>query len=164
MKETLGIEKTETENVDKYDEVSVQIVDVIKDRFSHSSDYDNKFDDETEKKIAGILKNNFNTKYENIGRSLTQDVKMFDHKNGDEFEVPLFAIPLLTPLGVMRISPEIFPNYNIENKYIGYTEDGRFYRINSFTLFMRYARKQPLIVIIIFLTIYMIIGILFLIK
>lgn len=151
-------EKTNIESVDSYDEVAMQIVDTIKENFSDSN---RKLDDEIQKKIADILKKNFDKRYENIGRNLVQDVRVFDHRNGHEFVTPLFTVPLLTPLGVMAIRPETFPNYNIENKYIGYTDKERFYRINGFTLFMRYTRKQPLIVVMIFLTIYMIIAILF---
>jgi len=160
MKKGLDVIIEKTEHVDKYDEAAMQIADIIKDNFSFS-DNNIKFYDETQKKIIGILKNNFDKRYEDIGRSLMQEVRAFDHKNGHEFMTHLFAVPLLTPLGVMTIGPETFPNYNIENKYIGYTEKERFYRINDFTLFMRHARKQPLIVIMTFLAIYMIIGILF---
>jgi hypothetical protein len=146
-KEKTGVQGTAS----KYDEVATQIVDAIKENFFDS----HKFGDEIQKKITDILKNNFDIRYEDIGRNLMQDVRMFDHKDGYEFEAPLFTVPLLTPIGAMTIGPETFPNYSIENKYIGYTDDGRFYRINDFTLFMRYMRKQPLAVVALFTMIFM---------
>jgi hypothetical protein len=161
MKKTVDIiiEKTDMQETDKYGEVATQIVEVIKDRFSHSSEYHYKFDDEIQKKITDVLKNNFNIKNEAIGRNLMQDVRMFDHKDGYEFEAPLFTTPLLTSIGAMTIGPETFPNYSVENKYIGYTDKERFYRINDFTLFMRYMRKQPLAVAALFMMVFMMVAV-----
>lgn len=162
MEKTLNIkmEKTEMCYMDKYDEVTLQIVDAIKENFSNS----NKFDDETQKKITGILKNNFDIKDEQIGRSLIKDIRMFDPNSGHEFDTPLFIMPLFIIRGTIKISPETFPNYSIENKYIGYTDEGRFYRINDFTIFMRHIRKQPLIIIALFIMIYLMVILVFSIK
>lgn len=147
--------------MDKYDEVSLQIVDTIKENFSDSSG-----------KIAAIkggilcslitdvLKNNFNVKDEEMGRSLMTYVGMFDPESGYIFDIPLFTIPMFITTGAMTISPETFPNYSIENKYIGYTSKERFYQINDFTRFMRHMRKQPLAVIALFVLTFLIVSIL----
>lgn len=146
--------------MDKYDDVALQIADAIKENFSDSSDSNHKLGDEIQKKITDILKNNFNIKDEETGRRLMKDVNMFDPESGYEFDVPLFATPLLVPVGAMSISSETFPNYGVDNKYIGYTDKGRFYRINDFTRFMRRMRKQPLTVIALFVLIYLVVSIL----
>ena len=146
--------------MDKYDEVTLQIVDAIKENFSDSSDSNHKFNEEIQKKIADVLKNNFNIRDEEMGRSLMTDVNMFDPESGYEFNAPLFTIPLFAPVGAMVIGPETFPNYGADNKYIGYTDKGRFYRINDFTKFMRHMRKQPLTVVVLFVLIYMVVSIL----
>lgn len=140
--------------MDKYDEVALQIVDTIKD----SSD--SNLDGEIQKKIADILKNNFNIKDEEMGRGLLKDVEMFDPESGYEFNAPLFTTPMFLPIGTMVIGPETFPNYSIENKYIGYTDKGIFHRINDFTIFMRRMRKQPLTVVALFVMIYLVVSIL----
>jgi hypothetical protein len=145
------IEKTAKESTDRYEDVVAQIVEVI----YTGSNY--KFGEDVQKKIIDILKNNFDIRYEDMGRNLIQDIRMFDYRNGYEFETPLFVMPVLSTLGVMMITPERFPNYSIDNKYIGYTDNEIFYRINDFTLFMRYVRKQPLAVIILFLMIYLVV-------
>lgn len=145
--------------MDKYDEVALQIVDAIKDSFSDSSDSNHKLDEEIQKKITDVLKNNFNIKDEGMGRSLMKDVNMFDPESGYEFDAPLFTTPLLIPVGATVIGPETFPNYGVDNKYIGYTDKGRFHQINDFTIFMRRMRKQPLIVIALFVLIYLVVSI-----
>lgn len=144
--------------MDKYDEVTSQIVDAIKENFSDSSDSNNIFGDDIQKKITDVLKNNFNIKNEEMGKSLMEDINMFDPESGYEFEVPLFAVPLFAPVGAMVINPGTFPNYNLDNKYIGYTDNERLYKINDFTIFMRHMRKQPLTVIVLFLLIYLVIS------
>ncbi len=146
--------------MDKYDEVVLQIIGAIKENFSHNSDSNHKFNDEIHKKITDILKNNFNIKDEEMGRSLMKDVEMFEPESGYEFDAPLFTAPLFAPVGAMVINSETFPNYSIENKYIGYTYKGRFHRINDFTIFMRRMRKQPLTIIIVFMLIFFIVSIL----
>lgn len=146
--------------MDGYDEVTLQIVDAIKENFSDSSDSNHKFNEEIQKKIADVLKNNFNIKDEEIGRRLMKDVNMFDPESGYEFNAPLFITPAFMPIGAMVIGHETFPNYGVDNKYIGYTDKGRFYRINDFTKFMRHMRKQPLTVVILFVLIYMVVSIL----
>lgn len=144
--------------MDKYDDVALQIVDTIKENFSDSSDGNHRFDEELIKKITDVLKNNFNIKYEETGRGLVKDVNMFDPETGYEFDTPLFTTPLFIPVGTIVIGPETFPNYSIENKYIGYTDKGRFYQINDFTRFMRRMRKQPLTVIALFVLVYIIVS------
>lgn len=146
--------------MDKYDEVTLQIVDAIKENFSDSSDGNHKLDEEIQKKITDVLKNNFNIKDEETGKSLLKDVNMFDPESGYEFNAPLFTAPMFIPVGAMVIGHETFPNYGVDNKYIGYTDKGRFYRINDFTKFMRHMRKQPLTVVILFVLIYMVVSIL----
>lgn len=146
--------------MDEYDEVTLQIVDAIKENFSDSSDSNHKFNDEIQKKITDVLKNNFNIKDEEMGRSLMKDVNMFDPESGYEFNAPLFTAPMFIPVGAMVIGHETFPNYGVDNKYIGYTDKGRFYQINDFTKFMRYMRKRPLIVIALFTLTYLVISIL----
>lgn len=144
--------------MDKYDDVALQIVGAIKENFSDSSDTNHRFDEEIQKKIADVLKNNFNIKNEEMGMSLMKDVNMFDPDSGYEFDAPLFTSPLFIPVGAVVIGPETFPNYDVNNKYIGYTDKGRFYQINDFTKFMRHMRKQPLIVIALFVLIYLIVS------
>lgn len=144
--------------MDKYDEVALQIVDTIKENFSDRSDSNHDINDNIQKKITDVLKNNFNIRAEDMGMSLLKYVNMFDPENGYEFDTPLFTIPMLIPVGAMTISPETFPNYDINNKYIGYTDKGRFHQINDFTVFMRHMRKQPLAVIAFFILIYLIIS------
>ena len=107
--------------MDKYDEVALQIVGAI-----NSSDIDHKFDDEIQKKIADVLKNNFNIKDEEMGKGFLKDVEIFDPDSGYEFNAPLFTTPIFLPIGAKVIGPDMFPNYSIENKYIGYTDKGRF--------------------------------------
>jgi hypothetical protein len=146
--------------MDKYDEVALQIVDVIKENFSDISDTNHRFDDDIQKKITDALKNNFNIKYEDMGMNLMKDVNMFDPESGYEFDAPLFTTPMFIPVGSMVISSETFPNFGIDNKYIGYTDKGRFHRINDFTIFMRHMRKQPLAVIVLFVLAFFIVSIL----
>ncbi len=146
--------------MDKYDEVALQIVDAIKGNFSDSSDSNHKFDEEIQKKITDVLKNNFNIKDEEVGMSLMKDVGMFDPESGYEFNASIFTIPLFVSVGAMVINSDIIPNYSIENKYIGYTNKGRFHRINDFTRFMRHMRKKPLTVIALFVLAYIIVSIL----
>ncbi len=145
--------------MDKYNDVVLQIVDTIKENFSDNSDSNHKFDDEIQKKIADVLKNNFNIRYEEMGMGLMKDVNMFDPETGYEFDIPLFTTPLFIPVGAIVIGPETFPNYSIENKYIGYTDKGVFHQINDFSRFMRRMRKQPLTVIALFVLVYIIVYI-----
>ena len=141
--------------MDQYDEVALQIVDAIKENVS-----ENKFDDKTQQKITDVLKNNFNIKDEEMGRSLMTYVGMFDPDSGYVFDTPLFTAPMFITTGAMTIGPETFPNYSIENKYIGYTSKERFYQINDFTRFMRHMRKQPLTVIALFVLTFLIVSVL----
>ena len=140
----------------KYDDVAIQILEIIKD--DGKKDFGKK-DEEIQSKITDVLRNNFNVKDEEIGKSLSGDVWLFDPENGHEFYAPLFTLPMLSPLGVKAVRPETFPNYGIENKYIGYTEKGIFYKINDFTRFMRSARKNPIPVILVFILVYILVAI-----
>ena len=146
--------------MDKYDEVALQIVDAIKENFLDSFDSNQKFDDGVQQKITDVLKNNFNIKDEEMGRSLMTYVGMFDPDSGYVFDAPLFTAPMFITTGAMTIGPETFPNYSIGNKYIGYTSKERFYQINDFTRFMRHMRKQPLKVIVLFVLAFLIVSIL----
>lgn len=143
--------------MDKYDDVTLQIRDVIKDDLFDSRQ---SFDDEKQKEVVEILRNNFNIKDEEMGRALTRDVWMFDPESGYEFDVPLFAAPLLLPLGVIIIKPEKFPNYDVDNKYIGYTENGRFYRMDFMGKFIYHARKDRMTYIMFFLLAYLLVAML----
>ena len=138
--------------MDKYDEVSIEILETIKN--------DGRNDEEIQKKVINILKNNFNVTNEEMGKGLAKDVWMFDPESGHEFDAPLFTAPMFLPLGVKVVQHDTFPNYSIENKYIGYTEKGIFYKINDFTRLMRRARKNPLPVILLFILAYILIAIL----
>lgn len=148
----------EKHDIDKYDDVTLQIINIIKKNFSADSDSKHIYDD-IRKNIDDVLKNNFNIEYEYLGRKLAEDIRLFDYESGYEFVVPLFSAPLFIIKGVKLIDNNIFPNYDIENKYIGYTERGIFYKIDDFTLFMRHMKKRPLTVIASFILIYMIIYI-----
>ena len=139
--------------MDKYNDVAMKIIEII-------DDGKKDLDEDIQKKIVDVLENNFNVKDEEIGKRLLKDMWLFDPESGHEFYAPLFTIPILSPLGVKVIQPDTFPNYGIENKYIGYTEKGIFYKINDFTRIMRRARKNPLPVILLFILAYILIAIL----
>ena len=138
--------------MDKYDDIAIKIIETIKD--------DGKNDEDVQKKVADVLKNNFNAKDEEMGRGLIKDVWMFDPESGHEFDAPLFTTPMFLPLGFKIVQPDTFPNYSIENKYIGYTEKEIFYKINDFSRFMRHARKNPLPIIILIVLVYIVIALL----
>lgn len=147
--------------MDKYDKVALQIVDTIKENFSDSSGKTVAIKGGILcSLITDILKNNFNIKDEEMGRNLMAYVGMFDPESGYVFDSPLFIAPIFITRGAMTISPETFPNYGIENKYIGYTSNERFYQINDFTIFMRHMRKQPLFVIALFVLVFVIVSVL----
>lgn len=140
--------------MDKYDDVAIKIIETIKD------DGKKNIGEDIQKKIIDILKNSFNVKYEDMGRDLMEDVWAFDPETGHEFDTPLFTMPMFVSLGVKVVQHDTFPNYSIENKYIGYTEKGIFYKINDFTRFMRRTRRNPLPIIILFVLVYIVIAIL----
>ena len=146
--------------MDKYDDVAIQIINTITIKDDEQKRLCGLGGEDIQKKVSEILKNNFNVIYEEKGKDLMKDIRAFDPESGHEFDAPLFTIPMFVPFGAKIIQPDTFPNYGIENKYIGYTEKGIFYKINDFTRFMRRARKNPLPIIILIVLVYIVIAIL----
>lgn len=148
--------------MDKYDEVAIKILETIKNDGKKILDKDNANNENNEElqKVVNILENNFNVVDEERGRGLMKDTRIFDPETGEEFDAPLFTLPMFIPHGLKAIKNDAFPNYGIDNEYIGYTEKGIFYKINDFTRFMRRARKNPIPIIALFVLIYIIVAIL----
>lgn len=123
-----GDVKMENKEPDIYYSVVLEIRDAIKEDL-----FDNGlgFGEEKQKKIADILKRNFNKNNEQIGHILMEDVNMFYVDTGDIIGVPLFLTPITSVHGFRSITPKIYPNYNIYNEYMGYTDNGTFHKINK---------------------------------
>lgn len=138
----------------KYKEVTLQIRDVLKEELFDSKQ---SFDEEKQKEVAEILKKNFNIKDEEMGKVLTKDLWMFEPESGYEFNTPLFAVPMFLPFGAMIIQSETFPNFNVKNKYIGYTDKGKFHRMDNIRKFIRHTKKDPVASIIMFIAVYLLV-------
>lgn len=125
---------------DRYQEVAEEIAYVIKDELFDSSEFDAD-------QIAEVLKRRFNVMSEDTGRILMTDVAMFYVYSGNTFTIPMFGVLAFARLDIKPIiSGKCYPNYDIRNKYIGYTEDGLFHKVNWQTSFIDSIKRNPYVV------------------
>lgn len=127
-------------DMNKYKEVTLQIRNLLKEDLFDSRQ---SFDEEKQKEVSEILKKNFNIKDEEIGKALTKDIWMFDPESGYEFNTPFFVVPMFLPFGAMMVKSDTFPNFNIKNKYIGYTDKGKFHRMDNIRKLIHHMKKDP---------------------
>lgn len=117
--------------MDKYQDITLQIRDAIKEDLFDSRQ---SFDEDKQKEVAEILKNNFSISYEELGRTLLQDISLFNVNTGTVFNMPFFCGLLFIHYGYLQITDDIYPNYDIQNRYIGYTDKGVFHRTKFFDI------------------------------
>ncbi len=121
----------------KCQEVAEEIAFVIKDSLSGSTIFDVG-------QITDVLRRRFNIEHEDVGRAFMLDTDMFRIYDGSTFTIPTFGILAFTGMSIMPIVPgKLFPNYDIRNKYIGYTSHGVFRRINVWTQFVDSIKRNP---------------------
>ncbi len=128
----------ESEPKDTYQEVAEEIVDVIKHDLIDPSKFDVG-------QITDVLRKRFNVKDESIGRTLISDVTLFNPDFGHTFTIPLFGLPIFSD--AMPISGKCYPNYDIRNKYMGYTNNGVFHRVTEFGVFWGSVKRNPSVVL-----------------
>ena len=130
-----------SEPKDFYKEVAEEITDVIRHDLFDSSKFDSG-------QIAEVLRRRFNITDENIGKVLMSDVTMFNMDRGHTFTIPMFGMPLFSDLNATPIiSGKCYPNYDIRNKYMGYTSDGVFHRVTEFGAFWDSVKRNPSVVL-----------------
>ena len=126
---------------DKYQEVAEEITGVIKEHTLDSRDLKNQ--------IVDVLKRRFDVDKENIGKILMDDTTMFNLDTGHTFTIPMFGMLAFAGFRTRPISSDkCFPNYDTRNKYIGYTENGVFHKVNMLTRFVDGVKREPNLVII----------------
>ena len=97
--------------MDIYQEATLQIRDAVKEDLFDS---DQGFDEETQKNVVKILKDNFNKHDEETGKILMGDILVFNPDTGNTFEIPLFALPLFAGIRCRAIIPgSIYLNYDV---------------------------------------------------
>jgi len=132
-------------SIDKYQEVAEEIASIIKEHTLDSGDLKNK--------IIDVLKRRFDVDKENIGKILMDDTTMFNLDTGHTFNIPMFGMLAFAGFRTRAISPDrCFPNYNTRNKYIGYTENGVFHKVDMLTRFVGSIKRDPSLVILGILT------------
>lgn len=145
------LERGKPDKTDRYQEVAEEIASVIKGDLFESADFDATG-------IADILRRRFNVNNEEIGRVLISEVTMFYVHSGNTFTVPMFGMLMLSTRGAMPIISGIsFPNYNIRNRYMGYTDNNLFHRVNWWTEFVNELKRHPPLILISIFGLYMII-------
>jgi hypothetical protein len=139
-----------SDKADKYQEVAEEIVSVIKDNSFESTGFDATC-------IADVLRRRFDVNKEEIGRLLMSEVTMFRVHSGAMFTIPMFGILMYSTRSVVPIISGIsFPNYNIRNNYIGYTDGNVFHRVNWWTEFLNELKRNPSLILVSALGLYMI--------
>lgn len=128
------------ESRDTYQEVAEEIADVIKHDLIDPSKFDAG-------QITEIIRRRFNVIDENIGRVLMSDITLFNVDYGNTYTVPMFGMPLISDLDTRPIiSGKCYPNYDIRNKYMGYTNNGVFRRVTEFGVFWDSVKRNPSVV------------------
>lgn len=126
---------------DRYQEVAEEIVDEIKFDLLDSTGFDST-------QIENVLRRRFDIKNEETGRLFLTETVMFNRLSGETFTSPMFGILSFIGFDVFPIiSGKMFPNYDIRNKYIGYTDNGVFHRVNGWTEFVKSVKRNPQIVL-----------------
>lgn len=125
---------------DIYQDVVLQIRDAIREDLF---DGELGFNEERQKKVAEILKRNFNKSDEQIGKILMEDTNVFNPSTGKIIDTPFFLAPSAVVYGFRPITSKVFPNYNINNDYMGYTDGGIFHKKAS--RIMRLLTKDNLL-------------------
>lgn len=125
---------------DKYQEVAEEIVYMMKDDLSNSSDVDIG-------QIANVLRRRFNINDEAVGKILLSEITLFNIYSGNTITVPIFGLLAVKNLDNKLISGKCYPNFDINNKYAGYTEDNIFHKINWSTEFVNSVKRDPLLVV-----------------
>jgi len=144
-------ESVKSDKTDRYQEVAKEIAYVIKDDLFDSTGFDGE-------KIADVLRRRFDVGSEETGKLLMSEVTMLRVHSGDTFTVPMFGMLIFSTRGVMPIIPGIsFPNYDIRNRYIGYTNDNMFHKVNWWTEYINYFKRDPSLILVSAIGLYMII-------
>lgn len=139
-KDKLGCVKQD--KTDRYQEVAEEIASVIKDDLFESTGFGATG-------IADVLRRRFDINKEEIGRVLMSEVTMFYKHSGDTFTIPMFGMLMFSTRGVVPIISGIsFPNYNIRNRYMGYTDNNLFHRVNWLTEFVNELKRNPSLILI----------------
>lgn len=140
-----------SDKIDRYQEVAEEIASMIRSDLFESDGFDTAG-------IADILRRRFDIKNEEIGKTLMLEVTMFRLHGGDMFTVPMFGMMMFSKRGVMPIISGIsFPNYNIRNRYMGYTDDNVFHRVNWKTEFIDDLKRNPPLILVSMIGIYMVV-------
>lgn len=122
---------------DKYKEVAEEILKAIGDHIFDSSRQPLGV-------IEDVLRRNFDINKEGAGRLLLSDTIMFNIYDGETFTVPLFGVLAFTHYNVRIVIPNcVYLNYNIRNKYMGYTIKGIFHKVGWTAMFMDVIKKDP---------------------
>lgn len=112
-----------------YDEVALEIKDAIKYDLFDSD----QFDKET---VVEVLERNFNMTYQVAGKMFLEGINMFNKDTGFIIsDVPGICMAIFMTYGYEPIiSGRMYPNYDINNRYVGYTKEGIFYRMQHFDI------------------------------
>lgn len=146
-----------------YEEIALEIKDAIKDDLFDSDQFDKEA-------VVEVLERNFNMTYQVAGKVLLEGINMFSKDTGFIIsDVPGVCMAIFMTYGYEPIiSGHIHPNYDINNRYIGYTKEGIFYRMQHFDIKTRIIKffKEKfdatiLMLLILFLTLFLAIALLF---
>lgn len=144
------LERNKPYKADRYQEVAEEIASVIKDDLFESTGFDATG-------IADILKRRFDINKEEIGRTLMSEVTMFRVHSGNTFTIPMFGMLMFSKPGVLPIISGIsFPNYNIRNRYMGYTDNNSFHRVNWWIEFVNELKRNPPLILVSIFGLYMV--------
>ncbi len=145
----------ESEPKDEYQDVAEEIVREIKDDLFDYADFDSM-------PIVNVLRRRFDVDKENAGKILMSKVTMFGIYSGHTFEIPTFGMLAFSNFDVIPIISGVsYPNYNIRNKYMGYTRNGSLHRVNWWTEFVDFLKRNQSMILIVAIGTYMIVRTLF---
>lgn len=107
-----------------YDDIALEIKDAIKYDLFDSDQFDKEA-------VVKVLEKNFNMAYQVAGKMFLEGINMFNKDTGFVIsDVPGVYMVLFMTYGYEPIIPgRMHPNYDIHNRYVGYTKDGTFYRM-----------------------------------
>lgn len=118
-----------------YDDVALEIKAAIKDDLFDSDQFDKEA-------VVKVLERNFNVAYQVAGKAFLECISMFNRDTGAVIsDVPGAYMVVFMMYGYEPVIPgRMHPNYDVNNEYVGYTKDGKFYRMRHFDTKTRIIR------------------------
>lgn len=137
-----------------YEEVALEIKDAVKYDLFDSDQFDMEA-------VVEVLKRNFNVTHQVAGKIFLEGINMFNKDTGSIIsDIPGAYMVVFIVYGYEPIiSGRIYPNYDIYNRYVGYTKDGTFHRMQHFDIKTRIIKsfKERLDTVVIILLIFIVI-------